>query len=197
MGNILKSLNLGLCWGQCNLDPHSLGKEKKRKNLPPAQAVFKRRSVEPQKPVLSRSALSCERKGDRVSSIAREGTATGVAEMVLLSSCLHPLWPIRPVLKAMGFPSPRGNFSAGQFRVSSSQFRAGWEDSCFSDYSLTLEKQKFGKTSGFRRGWERFASPSRLAAAPCARGHECHMPPHTSRTGPITARHTCSAFNHS
>lgn len=31
MGNILISLNLGLCWGQCNLGPHLLGKGKKKK----------------------------------------------------------------------------------------------------------------------------------------------------------------------
>lgn len=48
--------------------------------------------MDPHKPVLSRSALSCERKGDRVSIIAHEEIPTGMEGMISLSFFL-PLWP--------------------------------------------------------------------------------------------------------
>lgn len=38
--------------------------------------------MDPHKPVLSRSALSCERKGDRVSIIAHEEIPTGMEGMI-------------------------------------------------------------------------------------------------------------------
>lgn len=51
--------------------------------------------MDPHKPALSRSALSCERKGDRVSIIAHEEIPTGMEEMISLSFFL-PLWPSVP-----------------------------------------------------------------------------------------------------
>lgn len=90
--------------------------------------------MDPQKPVLSRSALSCERKGGGVTIIAHEETPTG-AGRGRLSLLLSP--PLANVSlgganlppKAMGFLIPRVNSSAGQFRVPGSQFRVGWENS--------------------------------------------------------------------
>lgn len=43
--------------------------------------------------------------------------------------------------KAMGSLIPRGNSSAGHFRVPGSRFRMGWEDSCFPERNLTLGKR--------------------------------------------------------
>lgn len=101
--------------------------------------------MDPQKPALSRSALSCERKGGRVSIIAHEETPTGAGRNRLSLLLSLPLANVSLAganlpPKATRLFIPRGNSSAGQFKVTGSQFRVGWED-CSPERNLTPGKR--------------------------------------------------------
>lgn len=106
--------------------------------------MFKRRSVDPQKPVPSRSALSRERKRRRGSALShmRKGNPHGGWKSSSLSRL--PLWPLCPLRgrpshrRRRDFLFPEGIPPLASFRVPGSQFRVGWEDSCSPARSLTL-----------------------------------------------------------
>lgn len=142
-------------------------------------------SEDPYKPALSRSALPCERKGDRVSIIAHEEIPTGMEKIISLCFFL-------PNANAPLFGG-RTDGKPSYARFGAPGSRAGWEDSCSQKSPLSRRDAVWGILGNVKGA----VVGRRHGAESQPTGHT-HGTSRTPRTGPPAAsRPTCDAFSRS